>query len=328
MTTAGENYSIQKKLAFITVLLFLIKIIAWYLTKSVAILTDALEYTINVIASFISLYSLHLSSQPRDVNHPYGHGKVEFLSAAVEGLLMIISSFLIIYGAIENLRFPTPLQKLNTGIYLIAFTALLNYAVGYFAIRKGRKNATLVLIATGKHMQTDTYATLGIIAGLVLIFFTGYLWLDSIVSIAFAIVISFTGYKILRSSVSGIMDEADNELLTEFVDLLNEKRRHNWMDLHNLRIIKYGSVLHLDFHLTVPWYFNINEGHDEVDELNDIVKMKFGESMEMFVHTDGCVENYSCKICFKNDCPVRKHETLKKIEWTVENAILNKKHTA
>lgn len=325
MTTSAENYNIQKRLLSVTIALFLIKIIAWYLTNSVAILTDALEYTINVISGLVGLYSLYLSSQPRDQNHPYGHGKVEFLSAAVEGTLMIVSSFLIMYEAINNLQHPHQISKLDYGIYLVAITAFINYAVGFYAVKKGTQNNSLALIATGKHMQSDTYATIGIIIGLILIFFLKYTWIDSVVAFVFALIIIVSGYKILRSSIAGIMDEADEDLLDKVIALFQESRRENWVDLHNLRIIKYGGTLHLDCHLTVPWYLNIHEAHREIDELSKLVKDNFGESIELFVHTDGCLD-FSCAICTKQDCPVRKHPFVKKVDWTVQNVSSNNKH--
>ena len=325
MTKASENYNIQKRLLSITIILFLIKLTAWYLTNSVAILTDALEYTINVISGIVGLYSLYISAQPRDQNHPYGHGKVEFISAAAEGTLMIVSSFLIIYEALNNLKHPHQISQLDYGIYLVALTAFINYGVGFYAVKKGTQNNSLALIATGKHMQSDTYATIGIIIGLVLIFFLKYTWIDSVVAFVFALIIIVSGYKILRSSIAGIMDEADDDLLDKVIALFQSSRRENWVDLHNLRIIKYGGTLHLDCHLTVPWYLNIHEAHLEIDELSRLVKENFGESIELFVHTDGCLD-FSCAICTKHDCPVRQHEFVKRIDWTVQNVSSNYKH--
>ena len=325
MYKSKENFEIQKKLTVIIVLLFLIKLTAWYYTNSVAILTDTLEYTINVISGFIGLYSLYLSAKPKDKNHPYGHGKVEFLSATIEGTLMVVSSFVIIYEAITNLKHPHELKQLDYGIYLVALTGVINYVVGHFSIKNGKKNNSLALIATGRHMQSDTYATLGIVIGLVLIYFTHYTWIDSAVAFIFAVIIIVSGYKILRTSIAGIMDEADDELLEKMVGYCQAKRRENWIDLHNLRFIKYGGTLHLDCHLTIPWYFNIHEGHLEVDELEKIVKNNFGDSVELMVHTDGCLD-FSCKICSKKECPMRKHEMVKTIEWTIENISLDNKH--
>ena len=321
----NENFKFQRIIAFVGVLLFLIKIYAWYKTGSVAILTDALESTINVIAGFIGLYSLYLSSLPKDHNHPYGHGKVEFISASIEGVLITIAGFIIIYEAIGELQHPKKVESLDLGLVLIAITAVVNYAVGYIAVKKGRKNNSLALIASGKHLQSDTYSTVGIIFGLILLYFTNIPWLDSVTALIFATFIIYTGYNILRESISGIMDETDEILLKEVVDFLSKKRRKNWIDLHNLRIIKYGSTLHFDCHMTVPWYFNIEEGHKEVDALEDAVKNHFGDRIELFVHLDACKE-FSCKICCKTDCALRKHAFESKIDWNIENVAGNEKH--
>jgi cation diffusion facilitator family transporter len=325
LQTARQNLRIQKIITLIGIVLFVTKIIAWYITQSVAILTDALESTVNVLAGLIGVYSLYVSAKPKDKDHPYGHGKAEFISAAIEGTLITVAGFIIIFEAINNLLHPHVIQKLDYGIALVAVTAVINYIAGAFCIKSGKKNNTLVLISSGKHLQTDTYSTLGIIAGLILLYFTKWLWIDTAVAILFAFIIMFTGYKIVRTSISGIMDEADDTLINKMVAQLNIIRTENWIDLHNLRIIQYGSTLHLDCHLTVPWYLNVNEAHHEIDILSDLVKKEYGESIELFVHTDGCLD-FSCAICSKQNCNVRKHPFQKKITWTVENISTNIKH--
>jgi len=325
LNRATQNFKIQKYIAIISVALFLIKLFAWYLTHSVAILTDALESIVNVVAGFIGLYSLYVSGKPKDQDHPYGHGKVEFLSAAIEGLLIGIAGIFIIREAILNLYEPHSIQKLDYGIYLVGITAIINLLAGMICVKTGKKNNSLALIASGKHLMADTYTTIGIIIGLVLLFITGISWIDSVVAIIFALVIFYTGYKIVRSSIAGIMDEADMELLNKMVVLLNENRNPNWIDLHNLRIIKYGAMIHLDCHLTVPWYFNVHQAHDEIDRLSGLVKQHFGDSVELFVHSDGCLD-FSCALCEKMECEVRKNAFEKKIVWTMENISSNKKH--
>ena len=325
MSTAKQNLSVQRWVAAISVLLLAVKFIAYYSTHSVAILTDALESIVNVAAGFIGLYSLYVAAKPRDQDHPYGHGKAEFLSAAIEGTLIATAGLIIIYKAVQNLIHPVELHKINYGIWLIAVTACLNFIVGYFCLRTGKRNNSLALIASGKHLQTDTWSTVGIIIGLVLLFFTGYKWIDSTIAILFALYIIYTGYKILRTSIAGIMDEADVKLLSLLVEVLNTNRRENWVDLHNLRVIKYGTVLHVDCHLTVPWFLNVHEAHKEVDALGILIRKEFGESLELFVHSDGCLP-FQCKICNKTDCPERKNNFEKRINWTLENISQNKKH--
>ncbi len=305
--------------------MFLVKITAWYLTNSVAILTDALESIVNVVAGLVGLYSLYVSAKPRDADHPYGHGKVEFISAAVEGTCIALAGVFIVYEAGLNLFVAHDVKKLDFGILLVAGTAIINYVAGVICERIGKKNNSLALISSGKHLKTDTYTTGGIIIGLILLYFTRISWVDSAVAMLFAFIIIFTGVKIIRTSIAGIMDEADDLLLKNLVDTLNKQRRINWIDLHNVRIIKYGAILHLDCHLTVPWYFNVHEAHHEIDELSALVKKDYGEAVELFVHSDGCLE-FSCAICHKGDCPVRKHPYQRTVEWTVENIRVNRKH--
>lgn len=315
----------QQWVVAIAVLLFFVKLTAYYLTQSVAVLTDALESTVNVIAGFIGLYSLYVAAKPRDEDHPYGHGKAEFLSAAVEGSLVIMAGLIIIYESIMDFIHPHVIQKLDKGIYLVAITAVINYIVGAVSIYKGKKNGSMALQASGKHLQSDTYSTVGIILGLVVIWFTKLTILDSVVSLIFAGIIIYTGYHILRGSIAGIMDEADMQLLRRIVAYLNVHRRENWIDLHNLRVIKYGGLLHIDCHLTLPWYLNLVEAHAEIDALTALIRKEFGESIEFFVHTDPCLD-LSCPICKKESCPVRKQAFEERVEWTLENVIANKKH--
>jgi cation diffusion facilitator family transporter len=326
MNSGKENLRIQKWVVTVAVLLFIIKVVAFWVTQSVAILTDALESTVNVIAGFIGLYSLYIASKPRDENHPYGHGKAEFLSAAVEGTLIIVAGLVIIYESVLHFIYPQELQQLDRGIILVALTAVVNFIVGFISIRNGKKNNSLALVASGKHLQSDTYSTLGIILGLVLIKLTGLTWLDSVTAIVFAFIIMYTGYQILRHSLAGIMDEADKELLQDMLAVLNANRRANWIDLHNLRVIKYGGQYHIDCHLTVPWYLNVIEAHKEVEELGSLIKKEFGTVFELFVHTDPCLD-FSCPICTKNDCMVRRQPFKKQVEWTIENVLKDKKHS-
>jgi cation diffusion facilitator family transporter len=326
MRAAQKNIQIQKWVAILSIVLLMVKMGAYYATNSVAILTDALEGIVNVVAGFVGLYSLYVSAKPRDEDHPYGHGKIEFVSAALEGSMILLAALLILFQAMKNLITPQPLRQLDLGMALIGITGVVNYVVGIICLRVARKNNSMALQASGNHLQSDTYSTLGIIAGLIVVYLTGIVWLDSVIAMLFAVIIMRTGYKIIRSSLAGIMDESDRALLVKMVDVLNSNRRPNWIDLHNLRIIKYGDVLHIDCHLTVPWYLNVHEAHLEIDEFTGLLGKRFGRSMEFFIHTDGCLE-FSCRICDKMDCPVRQHTLEKKIAWTVENISSDKKHT-
>ena len=327
MKKALQNFRLQAIITVLSVILFVFKIIAYYLTHSLAILSDALESIVNVLAGFIGLYSLYVASKPRDVEHPYGHGKAEFVSAAAEGTLILASGILIIYETITNIIEKQTLHALDKGLLLVAITGSLNFIAGSVCIWMGKKNNSLALKASGKHLHIDTYSTIGIIAGLLLMLLTHLLWIDKLIAIILSGIILYNGYKILRTSLAGIMDEADTEILNKLVLILNKHRRSNWIDLHNLRVIKYGSTLHVDCHLTVPWYFNTYEAHEQVNALEHLIKQHFEDSIELFVHTDGCLA-FSCAICDKMDCSKRKHPFKSIVEWNAENIVSNKKHNS
>lgn len=324
---ALENLKVQKWIFALSVFLFLIKIVAWQMTGSLAILSDALESTVNVIAGFIGLVSLYVVAKPRDRNHPYGHGKAEFLSAAAEGTLIIFAGGFILYETVTTFLNHTPVEKLDSGLILVLVTAIINYIAGFICIRIGKRNNSLALQASGKHLQIDTYSTLGVVAGLLIIIVTEYYILDKIIAVIIGLLIIYNGIKIIRSAFSGIMDEADVKILERVVKALNENRRDNWIDIHNLRVVKYGAMMHIDCHFTLPWYMNMREAHEELNIMTDIIETEFGDTIEFFVHTDDCREK-SCAICLKKDCPVRLHPFEKKIEWNLINIADNERHNA
>jgi cation diffusion facilitator family transporter len=324
-SVTGQTIRMQKLLVAVAVLLFVVKMLAWFLTGSVAILTDALESTVNVVAGFIGLYSVILSSKPKDKEHPYGHGKVEFLSSAIEGLLISLAGLIIVYEALNNLIHPHELKQLDAGLILIAITALVNFIVGHLCIRQGKKVNSPVLISGGQHLKTDTYSTLGIIVGVVLIMLTDYKWIDSAAALVFSLFIIFTGYKIIRKSIGGIMDESDQSIIREIVEMLNKNRQNEWIDVHNMRVINYAGFYHIDCHLTVRHYINVNEAHAIMDSLTELFYKHFNSRVEFFVHIDGCIEK-QCSICSIRDCSVRKAAFEQTMPWTYENIISNSKH--
>ena len=318
---------IQRFIAVLSVVLFLAKILAWYLTHSVTVLTDALEGIVNMIAGFLGLFSIILAAKPRDTNHPYGHGKAEFLSSAVEGTLIMIAGVVIIYEAVMHLLVPHKLEQLNLGLVIVAASGLVNFLAGKYAENKGRKSNSLILVSAGKHLQTDAYSTIAIIIGLLLLVLTHnrWQWLDSSVALAFALIIMLTGYKVLRKSISGMMDEMDMVLLKEVIDVLQKNRKPDWVDLHNLRVIQYGSLMHVDAHMTLPWYFQVAEAYKEIHILEGLIRSHFKNQVELFIHIDGCMP-YQCKLCALDGCPERKETFQKQLQWDINNVWTDSKH--
>lgn len=316
---------IQRFIAVLAVVLFLAKLIAWRLTHSVAILTDALESTVNVITGFIGLYSVTLAAKPRDHNHPFGHGKAEFISAAVEGALILIAGFIIIYQAVFQLLHPAPLHRLDYGIIITTIAGLINFFAGRYAIAEGKKYKSATIEAAGKHTQVDAYSTFAIIAGLLLLLLTKWQWIDSVVAIIFALIIIVTGYQVLRKSLSGIMDEADEALLTDVIGFLQNNRKPQWIDVHNMRVIRYGDVMHIDAHMTLPWYHRVVDGEREIHEVEHLIKQHYGNKVELFIHIDACAP-YSCQLCALHDCAVRQHRFEQQIVWRADNVWADAKH--
>ncbi|MGJ1196804.1 cation diffusion facilitator family transporter [Sphingobacterium spiritivorum] len=319
----------EKRLVLLSLLtglvLMLIKFTAYLITDSNAIFTDAAESIVNVVASGFAFYSIYLSARPRDENHPYGHGKVEFFSVFVEGGLIFIAGLIILVKAVYNLFFPNELSNLSEGIGLIAITGLVNFIVGLHLVKRGRALKSLTIEADGKHLQVDAYSTFGLITGLLLITWTDLAWIDSVISLLLGAFILFNGYRLLRKSIGGLMDESDLELVNEVVDTLNKVRRTEWIDVHNLRVQRYGNELHVDCHLTLPRYYKLDRVHDEISALDTIVNAKLSTRTEFFVHADPCLPE-CCSYCGIADCPVRSVAFTNDIQWDIQNVTRNKKH--
>ncbi|MFN8285850.1 MAG: cation diffusion facilitator family transporter [Chitinophagales bacterium] len=301
------------------------KFIAYLLTHSNTILTDALESIINVVAGAFALYSLYLSSKPKDEDHPYGHGKVEFISAGFEGTLIVVAGFLIIIKSIFAFFEPRTLEHLDIGIGIVVLSGIVNFFLGVWMVKTAEKQNSLTLKADGEHLKSDAYSSFGILGGLGLIMLTKLNYLDNVVAIIFGGIIIYTGVKLIRKSLRGIMDEADLTTIQAIIDVLNRNRKNAWIDVHNLRIIQYGSRLHIDCHVTLPWYYTLEQAHEEIEEIARSINEFNGGTVEFFIHEDPCLPS-SCKICTIADCKVRKEEFKGRIEWNLENVMKNKRH--
>ncbi|MCU0390039.1 MAG: cation diffusion facilitator family transporter [Thermoflexibacter sp.] len=324
MEAQQQNIATQRIVVFTGFILLIAKFLAYFLTKSNAILTDALESIVNVIAGIFALYSLFVAARPKDSNHPYGHGKIEYISASIEGILIFIAGISMISKATYNLFYPTAIEKLDIGILLTTVAGIINYLLGALIEKRGQETHSLTLIADGKHLKSDAYSTVGMIIGLAIIYFTGYAWLDNIIAISFGLLICYTGISILKKSISGIMDEADYEIIAEIINVLNTNRKDNWVDFHHVRVIKFGSRFHIDCHITLPYYISVKDAHEEIEQVEILMKQHFENQVETSVHSDPCKFDF-CSICLKQDCKVRQFPFAKRIEWNIENTMPDRK---
>lgn len=298
---------VQRIIAISSVLIFGGKLIAYFLTNSVGILTDALESTVNVTTGFITLYAIVVSLRPKDENHPFGHGKAEFLSASIEGFLIMIAGLVIIFEATKRLFVPAEIQKLDIGIWIVAIAGLLNYVIGWFSIRTGKRNNSIALISGGKHLQSDTYSSIGLVLGLVLLYYTKLAWLDSLIAFIFGTIIIVTGFKILKETTSSLMDEADFKLIEKFGKIIEENKSEEWIDIHNFKLVKYGHVFHINCDLVLPWNLSLADAHEEGEKLKNLLVSNFSEDIVFNLHTDECLKKY-CSHCKRANCGERTSE--------------------
>ena len=276
------------------------KFIAFWVTNSVGILTDAMESIVNVIAGFISLYSLYWAAKPKDAEHPFGHGKVELISASIEGLLIMVAGGIIIFEGIRRLFNPSEIGQLDIGIIVVASAGVLNY-----------------LVAGGKHLQSDTYSTIGLVVGLLLLYYTRIGWIDSALALIFGSIIIVTGISILRRTIADLLDEADKEFLNKMVLTITQNQRPDWIDIHNLKMIKYGSSFYIDCDLTLPCYYTIGQGHDACLALKSAIERDFSDRVTLSVHSDSCEERH-CEHCKMEECQYRKQAFVAPLHITLD----------
>jgi cation diffusion facilitator family transporter len=317
------KFKAQRLIAVFSLLIFAGKLLAYFLTNSVGILTDALESTVNVVTGFISLYSIYIALKPKDENHPFGHGKAEFLSASMEGLLIMFAGFFILYEAIRRLFEPADVTQLDVGIYIIAIAGLLNYIVGWNSVRIGKNNNSMALISGGKHLISDTYSSIGLVIGLVLLYYTNLAWLDSVIALVFGTIIIITGYKILKETTSHLMDEADFKLIEDFGQTIEKNRNDVWIDIHNFRLVKYGDSYHINCDLVLPWNMLLTDAHNEGEKFKSLLSKQYSEEIILNLHLDECHFSY-CKHCKNSNCNERKEEFVKLINFDINNFINEK----
>ncbi len=307
-------------------LLMAVKFVAYFITGSAAILSDALESIINVVASGFVLYSIYLSHQPPDKTHPYGHGKVEYFAVGFEGALIILAAGAILYKAIPAFFQVRMLSKLDLGIYLVLATSAVNLVMGLFLVRTGRRTRSAPVEADGKHLLTDVFTSVGVVIGLVLVKVTGLNWWDPLTACAVAVNIVITGWHLVKQSFGRLMDEADPELLERIVEILNQHRHPDWIDIHQLRSRHYGNKVHVDFHLVVPRSLDLLEAHLEAKEIEEKILNSLKEVEEVIVHVDPC-EDPLCQWCLQDKCQDRNKDSIGAAEpWLVEKVVMKRQH--
>ena len=281
------------------------KFLAYRLTGSTALLSDALESVVNVVAAAFALWAVRAAEAPPDEEHPYGHGKLEFVTAVFEGGLISFAALMIAYEAITALLHGAVPPDLSRGLWIVAIAGALNGLLGFALIGIGRRTHSAALVADGKHVLTDFMTTIGILVGLALVKITGFAWLDPVIALVMAALLASTGVPLVKEAISGLIDAADETLLEKMLISFERNRRPGIIRLHHVRAMRNGRRIHVDGHVVVPEFWTVDEAHEETEAFEEaVVKDSFSEG-EMEFHLDPCRRAY-CRSCEVAPCPIRR----------------------
>jgi cation diffusion facilitator family transporter len=257
---------------FVGAVVFALKYAAYYLTGSIALYSDALESIINVVTALAAFMAVRVSAAPADANHPYGHHKVEYFSAVLEGVLIIVAAMMILREAYFGFFAPRMLDAPATGLAVNALATVINAFWSWRLIREGRRLRSPAIVADGRHLLTDVFTSVGVLAGLLLVPLTGWVWLDSILAALVALNILWAGWGLMKESLSGLMDEAMPPAMLASIKQTISAHAHGAIEAHDLRTRHAGKMTFIDFHLVVPGTMSVTAAHDICDRLERALK--------------------------------------------------------
>lgn len=302
------------------ILIFAAKLSAYLLTESTAVFADAMESTINIVSAAMLVYALSLAARPPDLDHPYGHGKAEFLSAGIEGAAIAFAALLIVAEGIRELIAGPSLHNLDVGLGLLLASTLGNALLGRHLVRVGNQVGSTALVADGRHVLADVWTSVGVVGGLIVVALTGWVWADPLIAIVVGIHVAAEGYRLLRDSFGGLMDQAEPGVNDSTAQALEAVRRDAWIDLHGLRSWRSGARRHFDLHLTVPRFFDVEQIHAIHDEIESALLDGDPHGGDVVVHFDPCDPN-DCSECSMPDCRVRGTTFLVRPAFSGERAV-------
>lgn len=291
----------------VSIIVLILKGKAYYTTNSVAVLSDALETVVNVVTALVALYAVKVAAEPADEGHPYGHGKFEYFSAAFEGGLIFFAALAIIFRSIEAFFIETKLQNLSDGNILLIAATLLNLGTALFLQSYGKKNNSEALKASGQHIMSDVATTVGVVAGLFLVNWTGIIWIDSVVGLCMGLWLVSEAYSILRINSGALLDEADENALEQLAEVINKHKNSAVIDIHNVRMIRSGNFHHIDAHMVVPEFWDVSRVHLLTHEFEENVVKDYKYEGEFAFHIDPCKKSF-CTKCKIENCAIRQKD--------------------
>ncbi|NQW30037.1 MAG: cation transporter [Ignavibacteria bacterium] len=259
---------------------------AYLITGSVVIFSDALESVVHILAVAFAWFALRVSQRPPDKDHHFGHDKISFVSAGVEGALIAIAAIAIVVTAVQRLISEPIIQNLSTGIFITAGAGMVNAALGFYLLRVGRKQRQILIEANGKHVLTDAWTSAGAVLGLTIAWWSGLHWLDPLIAIVFAANIIREGVSLVSTSVNGLMDKSNEILELQARTLLNEFCARNNCNFHRLRLRESAARVHIDFHITMSDDTPIVHAHSIATLAEDFLKKNMDPTIEVFSHIE------------------------------------------
>jgi len=294
-----------------------LKFWAFFVTSSQAVFSDAMESIVNVVAALFAIVVVIYAAKPADRDHPYGHGKVEFFSAAFEGGLIAFAALVIVFEAAQALIEGHSLNQIGLGAAAVVVAGFGNLGLGVYLLRAGKKQHSVALTASGHHVISDFWTSFGVALGLALVSVTGLTWLDPLIALVMGIWLARTGILLVRRSVGGLLDEEDREILTKLVEVIVKNRDPGIIQVHHCRVIRSGRYHHIDAHVVVPEYWDVAKAHQATQDFEDRMIRDYPYQGELHFHVDPCRRAY-CRVCEAQDCPIRQSPFEKRRLPTVE----------
>jgi cation diffusion facilitator family transporter len=264
---------------FVGILVLGLKALAWWMTGSIALLSDALESTVNVATAVAALIAIRIAARPADANHPYGHHKAEFFSAVLEGVMIIVAALLILNEAYKGLMAPRVLDAPLQGLLVNGAASVINGIWCWVLITQGRRHRSPALVADGHHLLSDVVSSIGVTFGVLAAIETGWAVLDPLLAGLVALNILWSGWKVMKSSLSGLMDEAVPDDVLKTIREVIAAEAVGAQEAHDLRTRHAGAVTFIDFHLVVPGLTTVTEAHDICDRIEQALKARVADAL-------------------------------------------------
>ena len=289
----------------ISTLVLIIKFAGYFSTHSQSILSDAVESVVNVVSALVAVLVMKAVSEPADESHPYGHGKLEYFSAAFEGGLVAFAGLAILYSATLSFWHPPTLHTLGLGLGSLVLSTLINIGLAWYLFKVSDKYNSEALRASAVHVRSDVITTAGVFVGLGIVWVTGMAWLDSLIALAVGLFLIKEGSVIIRTSAGALIDASDDNILQELANSFEKSRTVGIIDIHKVRVIRSGRFHHVDAHLVVPEMWTTAEAHRNSQLFERKVMQAYQTHGEIAFHIDPCKSEF-CSVCDFQPCPIRK----------------------